>query len=177
MSAIAKATGAIRPVTWAGNNSLSVQAHTGDTLVVSQSLGDGSPTATLSRVDLSGTATPILPTAITQASHARVITTVRGTVTSLAGESQNPYLIWCDATVACNASNVSSYQLQAGTALSLAGSGTSSNWDDTRATQRSITQGLLSASTQTAGTWDSESLWLFDAAKAGSLSKVSAAAQ
>lgn len=170
-------------VAFGGSGALKVEAVNGDVAVVSQASASGEG-GTLWRVDTSAlSAAPIVPTQIAATSHARVITTVLGDTTTLPGETQGTHVVWCDASTACAPQNVSSYPLlgTAGLLLSPGNLGSASAWDNTTGGSRSTTLGLLSASSQTTKSLGdgtvvplllSDSVWLFDAAKAGSLSKV-----
>jgi hypothetical protein len=170
-----KTTGTVREVALPVDaGSLSIEAQNGEVLIVSQALSADSTDAKLWRVDLATTGVAAI-TPTTVAEKARVITTVREATRTTAGESQQTHLVWCDATVACKASTLKSYALVSGNSLALAGASTTSgNWDLTRANLLTTAQGLLTSSTQGAsGIWQADSLWLFDAGKAASLSQVS----
>jgi hypothetical protein len=178
-----KTSGAIRQVSLPTDvDSLHIEAQNGEVLVVSQPLASGSGQAKLWRVDLSAAGVAaISPTALSGAEKARVITTVREASSTLAGEAQTTQLLWCDATTACQASNVASYALSAGLSslqLAKAGAGASTAaWDVTNARTLSSAIGLASVATQAAAptsnvAWAPDSLWLFDASKAASLISV-----
>lgn len=166
---------AVTSVTWAGNTLPKIEAVNGDVVVLSAASA-GANDVKLMRFNASKPGTA--PTSVIGADHARVITTVHSATTTLSGETAGTHVVWCDATTACNASNVNSYQVVAGANLSLSGTGsTSPTWQLTNTLSRSTTLGLLGSSSQTgsadAPIWSSDSLWLFDAAKANSLSQVS----
>lgn len=166
---------AVTSVTWAGNTLPKIEAVNGDVVVLSAASA-GANDVKLMRFNAAKPETA--PTSVSGADHARVITTVHSATTTLSGETAGTHLVWCDATTACNASNVNSYQVVAGANLSLSGTGsTSPTWQLTNTLSRSTTLGLLGSSSQTGGAdapiWSSDSLWLFDAAKANSLSQVS----
>lgn len=167
-------TDPVASVTWAGATLPKIEAVNGDVIVLSAASA-GATDVKLMRFNA---ATPGAAPAAIGADHARVITTVHSATTTLSGETAGTHVVWCDATTACDASKVNSYQVVAGTNLSLSATGsTSPVWQLTNTLSRSTTLGLLGSSSQTgsadAPIWSSDSLWLFDAAKAGSLSQVS----
>ncbi|MGQ0596683.1 hypothetical protein [Aquabacterium sp.] len=170
-----KRTGNITDLSWPAGSSVRVEAVNGDTVVLSQ----GSTTTNDVKLLRFNAASPsTAPSQITKAEHARVITTILSATASLSGETAGTHVIWCDATTACNASNVNSYQVvSAGNLLLSSASSTSANWDDARTSQqRSTTLGLLGSSSHTgadnAPVWSTDGLWLLDAAQAGSLSQI-----
>jgi hypothetical protein len=171
---VSKIDGSIRAVSWDASLAPRVEAISGDNVVISARAGAQAQGA-LWRLNAS--APNLTPVAIAGASQARVITTVRAAGRNLAGEGPDTHVIWCDASVACQAGRVFSLDVLGGSLTSLSPSATSAAaWDDASALSRGTTQGLLSstahAGTDEAPLWLSDSLWFFDAAKAGSLTRV-----
>lgn len=185
LKAIRKSDGTIATVSFPNGNALKVEAVNGDTAVVSQAAASEEGGA-LWRVDATvvSDTVPITPTLISGTGRARVITTVHGDITTLPGDTQNTHVLWCDATKSCNPQNVNSYQVGSGTNLLLSPAGVSGTpfWANTGANSRSTTLGLLSSSAlpydilkdgaMVPAPLVSDSVWLFDAGKAGSLSKI-----
>lgn len=175
LQVVGKGGGTATSVSWSPDTLPKVEAINGDVLVLSAA------SAAASDVKLMrfNAATPgTAPASVSGANHVHVIATVHSATTTLSGETAGTHVVWCDATSACDASKVNSYQVAAGTNLSLSATGSSSPvWQLTNTLSRSTTLGLLGSSSQTgsadAPIWSSDSLWLFDAAKAGSLSQVS----
>lgn len=174
--AINKSSGEIVDLSWPTGSSAKIEAVNGDTVVLSQGNASASDVKLL-RYNTASPAVP--PSLISSADHARVVTTILSATSSLSGETAGTHVIWCNAATACNASNVNSYQVASGGNLLLSSASSSSaSWDDAQTSQqRSTTLGLLSSSSHTgtaeAPVWSTDGLWLFDAAKAGSLSLIS----
>jgi len=144
--------------------SLSISAHNGNVLVVSQSMDPNSAQVTLWRVDLN-------PQGITYtllSEQATGISATQAALETLTGEQQQANVLWSQA-VGGGALSVSSYQLSMTQPYLLAGS--VSAWDLAQTAPLSLTQGLLTSTTGA-----SDTLWLFDTSKAASLTPVKPAA-
>lgn len=143
---------------------LRVEAHNGDVLIVSNTFETtpGQPQTTLWRVDLN-------PAAIAYqrvSDQATLLSTTQAASETLTGEQQQAYVLW-SSVPSGGALSVSSYQLSTSQTYVLTGS--TPAWDLAQGTLGNITQGLL-----TTTTGDIDTLWSFDAGKAGSLIKVPA---
>lgn len=143
---------------------LRVEAHNGDVLIVSNTFETtpGQPQTTLWRVDLN-------PAAIAYqrvSDQATLLSTTQAASETLTGEQQQAYVLW-SSVPSGGALSVSSYQLSTSQTYVLTGS--TPAWDLAQGTLGNITQGLL-----TTTTGDIDTLWSFDAGKAGSLTKVPA---
>jgi hypothetical protein len=192
MHVVDKISGTDRTVDFGARTALKVEAVNGDILVVSQAAAVDSG-VTLWRVDAAGgSGTTITPTKIAGTGHAQVVTVVHGDNTTLSGESTATHVVWCDAAkAACNPQNLSSYQVASGTNLLLSPANIvdTPTWANAVAGSRSTTLGLMTSSAspyelQKDGSLlpvplVSDSIWLFDAASTGSLTRITvpAAAQ
>ena len=145
---------------------LRVEARNGDVLIVSNTFvadptqADTQPETTLWRVDLN----PRVIAYTRLGDQATVISTTQAASESITGEQQQAFVLWSHA-LNDGTLSVSSYQLPTSQTYVLA-SGVPA-WDLAQTTSGNIAQGLLTATTGTTDT-----LWSFDAGKAGSLVQV-----
>jgi hypothetical protein len=152
---------------------MAVEARQGDTVVISQALDIGGPVKALWRASVAAGTGNVVTTAISN--QANLLGATREAAISLAGESANPTLVWCEATTACTAQGMRGLQLGSGSNLNLAPASladttiwSSNTVGDTVGTLLPVTVGTQ----QLSGLWTSDSLWLLDATQAGSLRQV-----